>query len=219
MSWLSFGKKHGNSDEFESLIEANLDGLYRVALRYTRDRAQAEDLVHDTVVRVLRFRDKFEPGTNFKAWSYTILTHTFIHKYRRQKREHEVLEGHTRQDVERQLSSQESLDAATRPEDAYLDRMLSDEVVAALDALPEEFRTVIVLCDLEGLSYKEIADVIGCPVGTVMSRLYRGRRVLEGRLYRVAVERGILKPCEGTDATDGEAVVDLSKFLRRRKDG
>ncbi len=216
MSWL-LPKRRGNLDEFEGLIESSLDGLYRVALRYTRDKALAEDLVHDTVVRALRFRDKFEPGTNFKAWSYTILTHTFIHKYRRQKREHEVLEGHSRDDVERQLSSQETRDAAFKPEDVYLDRMLSDEVLAALDALPEEFRTVITLCDLEGLSYKEIADVVGCPVGTVMSRLYRGRRLLEGKLYKLAVERGIVKP--EAKPKDGEAVVDMSVFLRRRKDG
>jgi RNA polymerase sigma-70 factor, ECF subfamily len=217
MSWLPFGKKRDNLGEFEGLIEANLDGLYRVAMRYTRDKSLAEDLVHDTVVRALRFRDKFEPGTNFKAWSYTILTHTFIHKYRRQKREHEFLEGHTREDVEHQLSSQETRDAARNPEAVYLERMLSDEVIAALDALPEEFRTVITLCDLEGLSYKEIADAIGSPVGTVMSRLYRGRRLLEGRLYKLAVERGIVKREPATDA--GEAVVDMSVFLRRRKDG
>jgi RNA polymerase sigma-70 factor (ECF subfamily) len=217
MSWLPLGKKRGNLDEFEGLIETHLDGLYRVAMRYTRDRSLAEDLVHDTVVRALRFRDKFEPGTNFKAWSYTILTHTFIHKYRRQKREREVLDGHTREDVERQLSSQEARDAAFKPEDVYLERMLSDEVIAALDALPEEFRAVITLCDLEGLSYKEIADAIGSPVGTVMSRLYRGRRLLESKLYRVAVERGIVK--RDAEASPGEAVVDMSVFLRRRKDG
>ncbi len=216
MKFLSFSKKNSDFDDFESLVETSLDGLYRVALRYTRNPAQAEDLVQDTVVRALRFRDRFEPGTNFKAWVYTILTHTFIHKYRRQKREREVLEGVTRSDVERQLTSTEVRDLASRPEDTYLDRMLSDEVLAALDALPEDFRTVVTLCDLEGLAYKEIADVLGCPVGTVMSRLYRGRRMLEDKLYGLAVERGIVKTPAATETPD---VVDLSAFNRRRKDG
>ena len=215
MGLLSFGKNRSNLDEFQALIEQHLDGLYRVALRYTRDRSKAEDLVHDTVVRALRFRDKFEPGTNFRAWSYTILTHTFIHHYRRHRREMELVEGRAREDVERELSSDEARARAARPEDTYLDRMLSDEVLKALDGLPEEFRTVIVLCDLEGLSYKEIADVVGCPVGTVMSRLYRGRRLLEGELLGVAVERGIVRPAPGASADD---VVDLSGFLRRRKE-
>src|SRR4051812_3769918 len=97
------------SDEFEALLESQLDGLYSTALRYTRDPAQAEDLVHDTAVRALRFRDRFEMGSNFKAWIYTILTNTFIHRYRRQKREREILEGPSRDDVERQLRSETAL--------------------------------------------------------------------------------------------------------------
>src|SRR5512140_3460759 len=109
-------KKPRQLDEFESLIASHLDGLFGVALRYTRDRALAEDLVQDTVVRALRFRDRFEPGTNFKAWVYTILTHTFIHRYRRQKREREILEGTTRDDVDRQLHSDQSREQAMRPE-------------------------------------------------------------------------------------------------------
>ena len=87
MPTVRFKRKDGSLEEFEALLETHLDGMYRVALRYTRDPTQAEDLVHDTVVRALRFRDRFELGTNFKAWIYTVLTHTFIHKYRRQRRE------------------------------------------------------------------------------------------------------------------------------------
>jgi RNA polymerase sigma-70 factor, ECF subfamily len=210
-------------DEFEGLIETHLDGLFGVALRYTRDRALAEDLVQDTVVRALRFRDRFEPGTNFKAWVYTILTHTFIHKYRRQKREREILDGQNRVDVDRQLHSELSRELAMRPENAYLDNLLSDDVLAALDSIPEDFRTVVVLCDIEGLSYKDIADVVGCPVGTVMSRLYRGRRMLEGKLAALAVEQGILKPSKregvaAAPASDGQQVLDIRAF-RRRKSG
>ncbi len=215
MRIIPFRNKDRDLEEFENLIETHLDGLYRVALRYTRDPSSAEDLVHDTVVRALRFRERFEAGTNFKAWTYTILTNTFIHKYRRQKRERQVLEGAAREDVERQLRSEQSRDAAQRPEHVYLDHLLSDEIVSALDALPDDYRNVITMCDLEGLSYKEIADVLDCPVGTVMSRLYRGRRILERRLHAVAVERGIVK--SDTPAAD-PGVVDLQRF-RRRKDG
>ena len=214
---LPFGKKKNDFDEFEGLIESHLDGMYRVAMRYARDPAAAEDLVQDTVVRALRFRDHFELGTNFKAWIYTVLTHTFIHKYRRQKREREVLEGTSRADVDRQLRSEASREALEKPEKVYLQSLLSDDVVHALDSLPEEFRTVIVLCDLEGLSYKEIADVADIPVGTVMSRLYRGRRVLEKKLLGLAVERGIVKGKDGEES-DQRGVVELRAY-KRRKDG
>ncbi len=208
-------------DEFEALIESHLDGLFGVALRYTRDRALAEDLVQDTVVRALRFRDRFEPGTNFKAWVYTILTHTFIHRYRRQKREREILDGQNRVDVDRQLHSEQSRELALRPESAYLDNLLSDDVLRALDSIPDDFRTVVVLCDIEGLSYKDIADIVGCPVGTVMSRLYRGRRMLEGKLFGLAVEQGIVKPKRAAgepEASQSQTVLDINAF-RRRKNG
>ncbi len=215
MGILPFKKKPKQNDEFEALIEAHLDGLFRLALRYTRDPSLAEDLVHDTVVRALRFRDHFELGTNFKAWIYTVLTHTFIHRYRRQKRERELLEGHSRADVEAQLRSEESRLRTARPEQAYLDRLLSDDVIRALDQLPEQYRTVVTLCDLEGLSYKEIAEVIDCPVGTVMSRLYRGRRILEGELYALAKEQGIVRE----PAQTGQRPVDLQQYRRRQQHG
>src|SRR5688572_14600208 len=219
MGLFGFSKPRKDLEEFEGLIETHLDGLFGVALRYTRDRALAEDLVQDTVVRALRFRDRFEPGTNFKAWVYTILTHTFIHRYRRQKREREILDGQNRVDVDRQLHSEVSRDLAMRPENAYLDNLLSDDVLKALDSIPEDFRTVVVLCDIEGLSYKDIADIVGCPVGTVMSRLYRGRRMLEGKLLNLAIEQGILKPKKAAEgAAVATEVLDINTF-RRRKNG
>ncbi len=216
MGFLGFGKKNKQLDEFQGLIETHLDGMFRVAMRYTRDKAHAEDLVHDTIVRALRFQDRFERGTNFKAWIYTVLTHTFIHRYRRQKREREILEGATQEDVASQLRSEEARMLAAEPEMAYVENMLSDDVVKALDALPEDFRTVVVLCDLEGLAYKDIAEAVDCPVGTVMSRLYRGRRLLEQKLAGLAIERGIIKP--GSRETAESRVLDLQTF-RRRKSG
>lgn len=216
MKLLNFRKRR-ESDEFGLLIEEHVDGLYRVALRYTRDPSRAEDLVNDTVVRALRFRDRFEMGTNFKAWIYTILTHTFIHRYRRQKREREILDGATRDDVARNLRSDEARRMCEAPERAYFNDLLSDDVVHALDELQEDFRNVVVLCDIEGLSYKEIADVVGCPVGTVMSRLYRGRRLLEDKLVGLAVEQGIVRPKEDSeDEAARGAVLDLKAYRRRR---
>ena len=236
MQVLPFKKKSKDLESFESLLEGHLDGMYRVALSLTRNPIHAEDLVHDTAVRALRFQDRFELGTNFKAWIYTVLHHTFVHRYRRQKRERELLEGTTRHDVDRQLHSEKSRAAARDPENSYLEYMLSDDVVRALDALPEDFRTVVTLCDLEGLSYKEIADVLGRPVGTVMSRLYRGRRQLERRLRTLAIARGIIKAeiesieTEGelsdeaaaladeasTEAGDAGGVVNFHRYRRRR---
>ncbi|MEM6533763.1 MAG: sigma-70 family RNA polymerase sigma factor [Myxococcota bacterium] len=215
MPLLSFRKRRTQTDEFGELIEQHMDGMYRVALRYTRQPAAAEDLVHDTVVRALRFRDRFEMGTNFKAWIYTILTHTFIHRYRRQKREREILDGATRDDVARNLRSDEARRMCEAPERSYFKDLLSDDVVHALDDLPEDFRKVVVLCDIEGLSYKEIADVVGCPVGTVMSRLYRGRRILEEKLVGLAVEQGIVRSTEEAVPED-PAVLDLKSYRRRR---
>ena len=216
MALLSLRKPPVKELTFEQLIEQHVDGLYRAAMRYTRDPQRAEDLVHDTVVRALRFRDSFTMGTNFKAWIYTILTNTFIHKYRRQQREREILNGAHRADVEQRLHSDKARDAARSPENNYHKDMLSDDVLHALDSLAEDYRTVIVLCDLEGLSYKEVAEVIDRPVGTVMSRLYRGRRILEGKLQAVAREQGLIKD-EASDTSESSSdVLDINRFRRRR---
>jgi len=216
MARLRLMKKSNDLREFEVLIENHLDSMYVVALRYTRDPSKAEDLVHDTVVRALRFRERFELGTNFKAWINTVLTHTFIHRYRRQKKERELLQGATRYDVDRQLHSEQARQLATAPEHAYLDQLLSDDVLAALDSLPDEFRKVVVLCDIEGLSYKEISEALDCPVGTVMSRLYRARRLLERKLANTAIEQGIIKSKDTVEQSESE-VFDISKYRRRKE--
>jgi len=214
-----FGRSRNANDnsEFEALLEENLTGMYRMALRLCRNASSAEDLVHDTVVRALRFRDKYELGTHFRAWIYTVLHHTFVHRYRRSKREREILTGSTRSDVQEQMTSVETQRTAVAPENAYLEHMLSDDIVHALDDLPDDFRAVVTLCDLEGLSYKEISDVVDCPVGTVMSRLYRGRRLLERRLRSVAVARGIVKDSDPqADALrENDGVVDIARYRRR----
>ena len=188
---LGFGGRVDAQREFDALLEEHLDGLFGAALRYTRDRQMAEDLVHDTVVKALRFRDSFELGTNFRAWIFTILTRTFIHRYRRRRREREILSGSTQHDVRRNLHSDTSRAKAAAPEDTLMEGLLSDDVLAALDSLSDDFRTVVVLCDVEGLSYKDIAEAVDVPVGTVMSRLYRGRRQLRAKLAGLGRARGL----------------------------
>ncbi len=215
MQLLPFRKKQKKTNDFHDLIESNLDGMYGVALRYTRDPQKAQDLVQDTVVRALRFQDRFEMGTNFKAWVYTILTRSFIHKYRRSKREREILDGVSRGDVVTRFHSEESKQASSQPEATYLQNVLSDDVLHALEELPEDFRTVVVLCDIEGLSYKDIAQVVDRPVGTVMSRLYRGRRLLERKLRSTAIEQGIIR---SEPQKDPEEIITLSEFRRQKRE-
>ncbi|HET6346109.1 MAG TPA: sigma-70 family RNA polymerase sigma factor [Myxococcota bacterium] len=178
---------------FEDLLEGQLDGLYRAALGYTRNATQAEDLTHDTVLRALRYRSGFRMGTNFKAWIYTILTNTFIERYRRRQRERQVLEDVEHHDAETAFWSAPAREAGQDVEESYLQDTLSDDVLAALNTLPDHMRTVVVLREFEDLSYKEIADVLDCPAGTVMSRLFRARRMLEPLLADVAAERGIFR--------------------------
>ena len=220
MGLFGTGKNLNEVGSIENLIESHLDGMYGVALRLTRDPVRAEDLVQDTVVKVLRFRDRFEMGTNFKAWVYRILTNTFIHKYRRYQREREILTGTGRSDVQRQFHSEAAQEQSGAPENVYLKNVLSDDVLKALDDLPTDFRTVVVLCDIEGMSYKDIANAVDCPVGTVMSRLYRGRRLLETKLIGVAREQGIVKSNgnadEDDEPTEKKSVVTLREYRGKR---
>ena len=179
-------------DAFETEALSYLDALYRTALRMTRSEADAEDLVQETYIRALRFREQFTPGTNLKAWLFRILTNTFINSYRKRSRAPETTEL---DDVDefslyRRMSEDRPASSSPEPEREFLDGIVSSEVKEALDALPEKFRATVLL-DVEGFSYKEIADTLGIPIGTVMSRLHRGRKFLQQRLYGLARERGI----------------------------
>jgi RNA polymerase sigma-70 factor (ECF subfamily) len=177
---------------FETEALVHLNSLYATGLRMTRNPRDAEDLVQDTVLQAFRFFDRFEAGTNCKAWMFKILTNTFINKYRKRSREREIREV-IDQDELPSLMSEDVAEASRDPEGAMTRSLLSDDVKAALDAVPHDYRIAVVLCDLEEFSYKEIADIMDCPVGTVMSRLHRGRRLLQKALRGYAVEQGILK--------------------------
>jgi len=180
------------SDEFEAEALRHLDALYRTALRMTRSEADAEDLVQETYIRAFRFRDQFTLGTNMKAWLFRILTNTFINTYRRKTAQPEVtdLDGIDEFSLYRRMADDRAASTSPDPEAELLNSVVDTEVTDALEELPEKFRTTVLL-DVEGFSYKEIADMLAIPIGTVMSRLHRGRKFLQKRLYDLARERGI----------------------------
>jgi RNA polymerase sigma-70 factor (ECF subfamily) len=173
------------SFEREALV--HLDAMYRVALRLTANPADAEDLVQDAMLRAYRSWDRFTLGTNAKGWLLTILRNLFINEYRRRRRQPETVDLDTIEPFTVFEKVQED------PQGAFFDRIVDDEVLRAVDALPEVFREAVMLSDVEGLSYEEIAKVLDVPVGTVKSRLYRGRRMLQAKLYEYAVGMGYIK--------------------------
>ena len=178
-------------DPFEREALSYLDALYRTGLRMTRSEADAEDLVQDTFIRAFRFRDQFKPGTNLKAWLFRILTNTFINSYRRKTAHPQTadLGAIEERTLERRMRDTGGA-ASPEPEREVIDGMVDGEIQQALMDLPERFRSVVLL-DVEGFHYKEIAEMLGIPIGTVMSRLHRGRKFLQQRLYDLARERGI----------------------------
>lgn len=172
-------KRRTEPTEFEVDVLGHMDGLYAVACRMTRNPADAEDLVQDALVKAMRSRDQFNAGTNLKAWLFKILTNTFINKYRRGSLEKDILGGPESKPLSDGWMSVASMRQMHDPETQALRPLLEKEVARALEELPEDFRLAVLLSDVEDFSYKEIADVLGCPIGTVMSRLHRGRRMLQ----------------------------------------
>lgn len=212
-----FGFKRGvqptERSEFEALTLEHMDALYGAALRLTRSAKDAEDLVQDTFLKAFRFFDSFERGTNIKAWLFKIQTNTFINKYRRKVKEREVAEAPAEDVVLDRFVSAEQVRALQDPEGDFFGQLLSDEVVEALEQVPVDFRMVVILADIQGFSYKEIAEIVGCPVGTVMSRLFRGRRLLQKQLYEYAIREGIISP--EVDA-EGQPI-SLEDYRERKK--
>lgn len=182
---------------FEEQAISHLDAMFAVACRMTKNPATAEDLVQDAMVKALRSREQFQPGTNLKAWLLRIVTNTFLNHYKRGGLERDVFEGPDAEALNDGWMSAESLRGLRDSEALAVSPLLRDELSAALDELPEEFRMPVVLCDVEEMSYKEIAEIMGCPVGTVMSRLHRGRKLLKARLFQQALEMGIVREGSG----------------------
>jgi len=204
----------GGSADFEREALSHLGALLAVATRLTRNTAEAEDLVQDTFVKAMRARGRFEAGTNMRAWLLRILTNTFINRYRRGGLEKSVLEGPDADPLVDGWISTSTLEAMRDPESQALRPMLEAEIRRALEELPEDFRMAVLLADVEELSYREIADMMGCPIGTVMSRLHRGRRLLKRRLYEHARAMGIVGP---EPELGDETPVDLAAFRRKKE--
>jgi len=186
----------GRTKAFEDLVLEHLDMLYAVALRLTRNAVDAQDLTQNTVVKALRFHARFKDGTYIKAWLLTILRNTFINEYRRKVRRPDFVEL---TGSEAAASTAPDPDVAFEPaEDSTTDllELLDDRVKEAVESLPEDFRMAVIMADLKDKSYKEIAEAMGCPLGTVMSRLYRGRKMLREQLYDYAKDRRLVGPEE-----------------------
>jgi RNA polymerase sigma-70 factor, ECF subfamily len=179
-------------EAFEKQALTHLPTMLAVAMRLTRNQPEAEDLVQDTVVKALRGRSSFEAGTNLKAWLLKILKNTFINRYRRGGLERTITDGPDADPLVDGWVSASSMRSLRDPESEALRPVVEAEIGRALDAVPEDFRLIVVLADVEELSYREIAEVVGCPVGTVMSRLHRGRRLLKARLIDHARELGLV---------------------------
>jgi RNA polymerase sigma-70 factor (ECF subfamily) len=189
-----------DQSKFSELAMEHMPSLYTAALRMTRNPADAEDLVQETYLKAYRAFNSFTEGTNLKAWLYRILTNTYINAYRAKKRRPEESDVDDLENfyLYRRLGGLEGAAAGRSAEDEVLDHITETEVKEAIEALPEQFRMAVLLGDVEGFSYKEIAEILDVPIGTVMSRLHRGRRALQKRLYEFGRQRGLVPEREGT---------------------
>lgn len=184
---------HSQGWDFEAAAMPFVDSLYNTAFRMTRNSEDAQDLVQETYFKAYRHYDKFQEGTNFKAWLFKILKNSFINNYRKkQSRPLQTDFAEIEDAFENRLSDEVSRKIKS-PEEEFLKDVLDEDVQQAMDELPDDYRMAIVLADLEGFSYKEIAEILEVPLGTVMSRLYRGRKLLEHTMLEYARQHGYLR--------------------------
>lgn len=174
--------------EFEREALPHMDLLYNFARRMTNNASDADDLVQETYLKAFRFWDKYEKGTNIRAWLFRILKNSYINRYRKETKEPETLDYDYVKNFYNTVRHE-----GTDPNDlqeSVFGNLLDDDVAEAVASLPEDFRTVVILCDIEGLTYEEIAEFVDCPLGTVRSRLHRGRKLLRSMLFQYAKKRG-----------------------------
>ncbi len=188
MATYSVGDKQ---KEFQGEAIPHMDFLYNYALRMTYNAADAEDLVQETFMKAYRFWDSYEKGTNIRAWLFRIMKNAYINRYRKEKKEPETVEYDDVQNYYNNVrdSSVESGDV----QHTLFGKLLDDQVAKAVADLPDDFRTIVILCDIEELTYEEVAEFVDCPIGTVRSRLHRGRKLLRARLLEYAKKRGYLE--------------------------
>ena len=216
-------------DAFHEEAVPHTDALYGTALKLTKDEQDAEDLVQETMLKAYRYFDKYENGTNCKAWLFKIMHNTFINRYRKSKKRKEYLV-----DDENHRSLQERAEAPEEhpfvgefddQEDLFF-KMFGDQVKAALSDIPMKFRMVVLLADLQDFAYKEIAEIMECPIGTVMSRLYRGRRMLREELGEYAQKQGYVdleeedaqeEASEDSDQESEEKTTDLNEYREKKQ--
>jgi RNA polymerase sigma-70 factor (ECF subfamily) len=177
--------------EFERQTLPHMEVLYNYALRMTGNNEDAKDLLQETFLKAYRFWNKFEQGTNLRAWLFRIMKNTYINVYRKETKEPDKVDYEEIEGYYNLIRDQNSDDNDLQQK--MFGQLLDDDVSKALESLPEEFRTVVILCDIEGLAYEEIAEFLQIPVGTVRSRLHRGRKLLYAKLYDYAYRRGFIK--------------------------
>ena len=182
--------------EFADQAIEFMPALYSAALRMTRNSSDAEDLVQETYLKAYRSFGGFQDGTNLRAWLYRILTNTFINQYRAKQRRPQEQDLEDIEDLYlyRRIGGLEEQLASRSAEDELMDLFTDDEVKQAMEDLPDQFRMAVYLADVEGFAYKEIAEILDVPIGTVMSRLHRGRKAMQKQLYEYASARGLVEP-------------------------
>jgi RNA polymerase sigma-70 factor (ECF subfamily) len=219
---MMFGRKSKTEKRYEAFYREavpHTEQLYATAVRLTKNGNDAEDLVQETMLKAFRYFDKYEDGTNCKAWLFKIMTNTFINRYRKQQKRKEFLVDDDFRPLQERAEAPERnpfIDEIDEEGELY-HKLFGDEVKAALEDIPVDFRMVVLLADLQDFAYKEIAEIMDCPIGTVMSRLYRGRRMLQARLLEYAREQGVIPtPAEGEE---DEKVTELAEYRKRMKTG
>ncbi len=180
--------KTAKQHEFEIEALPHADLLYNYALRMTNNAADADDLVQETFLKAFRFWEKYEKGTNIRAWLFRIMKNSYINRYRRESKEPDTVDYDEVQNFYNTI--RDTAADSSDSQESMFGRLLDDDVATAIAHLPEDFRTVVILCDIEGLTYEEIAEFLAVPLGTVRSRLHRGRSLLRSELIDYAKDRG-----------------------------